>query len=197
MIIQRWTCGNDTVLISKWCLDWLINTEVVCFCSQAYPGKIILTLWGSKMRRWRGSYWFGFEVSPTSLPPGSGSSQWMEINAMSCEGWPRGAASQWECCCKSDRSPAAAPAKVTRDKPPPLQSPAISPSPLLLHPTHTPPASLQFCCADKDRASRWAGDREHLNNISQVDAAKENLYFDQCFLVSRSPIEVILKEIDS
>lgn len=79
---------------------------------------------------------------------------------------------------KSDRSPAAAPAKVTRDKSPPLQSPAISTSPLLLHPTSSF-TSACFCCVDEDRALSSAGDRKHLYNIREVDVAAENFYFNQ------------------
>lgn len=97
----------------------------------------MLTLSEPKMSRWSGRYCLCI-IFRTSSTPGSGhSNEWKSMQRPT-----KGSrASQWECCCKSDRSPAAAPAKVTGDRSPPLQSPAISPSFLLLHPTHTPPPS--------------------------------------------------------
>lgn len=49
---------------------------------------------------------------------------------------------------------------------------------------HLPSLQRVSCGADEDRALRWTGDRKHLYNIREVDAAAENFYFNQCFSFS-------------
>lgn len=171
------------VFIPKWGLrSLLITTEAIWFCSHAYPGEILLTLSGPKVSRGSGRYTgFVFRCFPTSSTPrfraqtmnGNQCNVLRRVAVRSCEPvrvllW------KWHItCCSASKGHSG------------QISPAVSCDITFFSPSasysHASSFTLPcFCRADKDRALRWASDRKRLNNITQVDAAKENYIFDQC-----------------